>query len=157
MDSYRVLQKLFDRKSLLDLLIQVEKFLDSMNLYAYANWFKGEIVEGPQLSRYWISLGIKYPRSQMPDPDGAKVLSKVGVKVKYHKTVEKVPVTIKEPEDYREGSRKPKLESVPVWIVRIKVPRKFIDEVDLEDLQIYDDEVDIEDITDAKDKGLNEQ
>ncbi len=38
-----------NRQSALDVLMDVERVLDNQNIYTYANWIDGEIVEGRQV------------------------------------------------------------------------------------------------------------
>lgn len=153
-DNIPALKRLFKQKSLLEIAIQVEKFLDSMNVFVYPNWFDGELVVGPNLQRYWVTVSFKYDYEKMPDPRAAKILAKVGVRCKYIKETEQVPVEVKTQADYRPGINKPKLENKDVWLVELKIPRRFLDEDSLDDLETIDDEVDVDDIGDAVDDGL---
>ena len=45
-------------KTVLDVLMEFENMLDTVNLYAFKNWKFGEIVEGPRLSRYWVTCTL---------------------------------------------------------------------------------------------------
>lgn len=155
LDKIKNIKKLFDQKSLLDTAIEIEKFLDFMNLYVYPNWFKGEVVDGPNVSRYWVSLTLQYDYKDMPDPMGARVLHDVGVKVDFREGTEMDPVDVKSPDDFRPNSKKPKLKPKKVWLVDISVPRKFIDEIDYSDLEDdVEDKVDAGDVSDAVDDGM---
>ena len=68
------IKKISETNTLLDMLLEVEKVLDSCDLYAYANWKKGEVLEGPTLERHWVNVKLLYPYNDMPDPEGAKRL-----------------------------------------------------------------------------------
>lgn len=151
------LKKLFDQKSLLDTAIEMEKFLDFLNIYVYPNWDLGEIVDGPNVSRYWVSMVLRYDFKKMPDPMGARVLHDVGVKVDFKEATEMNPVEVETPDDFRPNSKKPKLKPEKVWHVEIKIPRKFIDEIDYSDLESIDDEVDVDDVSDAVDSGISDR
>ena len=60
-----------DKKRLIDELTEkFEGVLDSLDLYAFKNWDKGEVLEGPNVSRHFIEVTLMYPHKQMPDPDG---------------------------------------------------------------------------------------
>lgn len=155
-DTIKNTQKLFKQKSLLDVALEVEKFLDFMNLYVFPHWQEGELVQGPDISRYWITIVLRYDFNQMPDPMGARVLHDVGVKCEYNKDVVMVPVDIKTPNDFRPGSKKPKLVPKQIWHVELKIPRRFIDEIDYNDLEDLDDEVDIDAVSDATDQSMQE-
>jgi len=156
-DNVKNIQKLFNQKSLLDIAIEVEKFLDYMNIYVYPNWREGEIVDGPNVGRYFITTTLKYDYEKMPDPMGARILHDIGVKVKYTKDVEMDPIKVKSPNDFRPNSKKPKLMPKKIWYIEIKIPRRFIDEIDYTELEDMDDEIDVQDVQDATDSGLANQ
>src|SRR5579863_3903911 len=94
-DAVRNIEKLFKQKTLLDVAIEVEKFLDFMNIYVYPNWFEGELVDGPIVSRYWVTITLRYEYKKMPDPMAARIMHDVGVLVNYKKDVIMEPIKIK--------------------------------------------------------------
>ena len=49
------LKKIFDNDTVIDVLLDWEEVLDQLDIYAYKNWFKGEVVDGHHQSRYWIT------------------------------------------------------------------------------------------------------
>ena len=53
--------KVHKSASLLDILIEFDQFLDDLNVYSYQNWFDGEVVDGPHLTRYWCEISLMYP------------------------------------------------------------------------------------------------
>jgi len=155
LDPVDVVRRLNDNSNLLDIIIEMEDFLDSLDLYAFQNWIDGEIVSGPVVSRYWCSLTLKYPYSKMPDPKGGMRLVEHDVKVTYQQSTELSPISIESPDDYREGIRKPKFEQTKIWLITINIPRRFIDEIINQSIEAYDDEVELEDVQDAEDEGLD--
>jgi hypothetical protein len=129
------IKKISETNTLLDMLLEVEKVLDSCDLYAYANWKKGEVLEGPTLERHWINVKLLYPYNDMPDPDGAKRLIARQCLVDYKKDTLLTPVDIKSFDDVEvevrpDGSThyKTRTKSEPVWVVELKIPRKYVDE-----------------------------
>lgn len=154
----QLFKRLSDSDSLTDVLIQMEDFMDSLDLYVFKNWFEGEIVDGPEIRRYWVSMTLKYAYEEMPDPAGAERLMRHGVKVSYRKAKEKEPVEVKTPEDL-EPNNKPKMETKDTWLVIIQIPRRFIEELDDSDLEMHvDDEmVDVEDVSDARDENIDDE
>jgi hypothetical protein len=48
------IKKISDTNTLLDMLLEFEGVLDNLELYAYKNWNKGEVVSGPKLGRFFI-------------------------------------------------------------------------------------------------------
>lgn len=150
-------KRLTDSNSLTDVLIQMEDFMDSLDIYVFKNWFEGEIVDGPEIRRYWVAMTLKYAYEEMPDPAGAERLMRHGVKVSYRKAKEEEAVEIKSPDDLQ-PNRKPKMVEKDVWLVGIQIPRRFIEELDDSDLEMYvDDEiVDVEDVSDARDENIDD-
>jgi hypothetical protein len=161
------IKRLSDSASLTDILIQIEDWLDSLDIYVFKNWFDGQVVDGPIIERHWVSIILKYDYKTMPDPEGAIRMLKYGALVKYRKSKEEDTENHKEQDinqlnnqlqngqaDIQTGditSSKPQLKDV--WLVEIKIPRHFIDE--LEELEGIDtDDVDPEHISSAQDSDL---
>ena len=122
--------------TLLDMLMEFEKTLDELNLFAFKNWRKGEILEGPQLNRHRASIQLMFMAEDMPDPDAVKRLLARDMLVKYKKDTLIRPVKVKTYDDVEVdmkpdgGTRyKAKTTSHPVWIVQLDVPRKYIDKL----------------------------
>lgn len=157
-DAVRNLQRLFTQKSILDIALEVIGLLDMMEIFVYAHWIDGEIVDGPNVSRYWVKLTLKYPYKKMPDPMGARVLHDIGVKVNYKKDITMEPIKINSPADFRPQSKKPKLLPDPCWYIELKIPRRFIDEIDYNDIDQYDEDeqdgINMKDVVKATDQGL---
>lgn len=158
-----LLKKLNDSTSLTDVLIQMEDFLDSLDLYVFKNWIKGELVEGPDVKRYWVSIKLRYDYEDMPDPAGGMRLLKHGAKVKFQQTTEKVMA----PKDKEQanadaivsprGTTNPEQEVTEKksWLVDVMIPRRFIEELDDGDLDNHSDEVDSEAVSDARDEDID--
>lgn len=129
------IKKISETNTLLDMLLEVEKVLDSCDLYAYANWKKGEVLEGPTLERHWVNVKLLYPYKDMPDPEGAKRLIARQCMVEFKKDTLLAPVRVKTFDDVEvevrpDGSTryKTRTESTPVWVVELKIPRRYVDE-----------------------------
>ena len=84
-DAVENVNRINGNETLLDMLLEFEKVLDDVGVYAYKNWMLGEVVEGPLLERYWFNVTLMYPRKEMPDPDAMRRLDKYGCKVEYVK------------------------------------------------------------------------
>lgn len=151
------LEKLNDSPHLLDILIQMEDVLDSLDLYVFANWMKGELVEGPIVRRYWFDITLRYDKDRLPDPRGALRLLKHGIRVDYNK------VRLGKRDDVEEGDEQPSPESTETeshfthWEVKISVPKRLVSDMNAAELDFYDDEIDIEDVQDAQDSGMTDQ
>ena len=67
-----------------------------------------------------------WPREKMPDPMGGKRLTDFGCKVFYKKDVYIFPRKILQQNDIRPGTKKGKLDQMPIWIVQIRMPKELI-------------------------------
>ena len=163
-DSEGTIERIYDQDSLLDILIEFEAVFDSLDLYVFDNWIDGEIVSGPHLERYWIKVILKYPYEKMPDPDGAVRLLKHGAQVGYKKIKEERPVDITKisPNErskyYVNGKRKKEIKEA--WLIYVKMPRRFIEDMDIGIVDMDDEEdvtADLSVAQDAEDEGLEDE
>jgi hypothetical protein len=149
-------------------LLDFERVLDESDLYAYQNWELGELVDGPNIKRYTVSCIFMYPLKLMPNPKGAKRLLSVGCNIKFKKTTIKVPVKIKDSDDYKPGTHYPKMVEKEVWLIYIEMPKDLMNDIrqgsidlagqtiDLEDLDSsYEDDLDKESSQSDEDKMMN--
>ena len=148
--SEDVVKRITDSEDLLSIAIDIEQYFDSNNLYAFANWIDGEIVGGPFVKRYWVKVVLKFPYNKMPNPDGGLRLLKHGTKIRYDIKFEERPIEIKGPNDYQPGIKKAKTKKHKVWIITVLIPRRFVQNLDSEVMDTYDDEVDVNTVDDAK-------
>ena len=95
------LDGIIDSTNSLNVLIEFEEVLDNLHIYSYKNWEYGEVIAGPDVSRYWITVTLMYPKNLMPDPDAALRLIKHGAKVYYKKDELIEPVKITSPGFFR--------------------------------------------------------
>lgn len=106
-----------------------ERVLDQLDLYVYANWEEGELLDGPKISRHFITCKFMWDRANMPDPMGGKRLVDYDCKIGYSKTSIIVPRKIAKPEDVRPGTKKGKLDRKKIWVVEIQMPKKLIADI----------------------------
>lgn len=152
-----LIKRLVDNESLIDLLIDVEDYLDSNNIYAFANWIHGEVIAGPYVKKYWVNVTFKWPHEKMPDPRGARRLLAQGTRIEFEKSTENESVEVKSPSDYQPGTKKPRIRKVPIWVVKMSIPRRFVSNVDDEVLDLYDEDVDSDTLETAKPEELDAQ
>lgn len=165
-DSYEFLRKLEGSQTLLNVLMAFEDYLDSMDIYAFKNWFGGEVIEGPIIERYWVTIALKYEREEMPDPQGGMRILKSGGKIKFIKAQQELfledDTDIVSSVDNQTSSRahkNAKPEYKDIWVVIIRLPRRFVEDVidaDLEEFEEYLDMSDLDDVSDARDKGITQ-
>src|SRR5574343_2090353 len=143
--------------STLDILLDFERVLDEMNLYAFENWKQGELVQGPIVSKYRVECKFMWPLKKMPDPSGGKRLIPYGIKISYEKSKLEYPITVTTPDEYRPGTKLPKLVKTPIWIVTINMPKALIKDITKGSVEIMDQEIDLEDIDQAYEENLNNE
>lgn len=136
-------------------LLDFERVLDQADLYAFKNWIKGELVQGPNIGRYSVSCVFMWPRKLMPDPRGAMRLVKMGCKVEIGKSKIKVPVVVKNYDDFVPGTRYPKMMEKSVWFVKITVPIELMDDIKEGSIELAGQTIDLADIEDAYDDDLD--
>lgn len=131
-----------NQKNMLGILMEIERTIDETGLYSYLNWDKGELVDGPRISKYWVTTKWMYLGEQMPDPRGTLRLQKIGCKVDMNEDTFKKPVKIYHTTDWEDPiSKKAKLDDVPVWIVTIMMPSRYIDMYDVDYTDSPEDEL----------------
>lgn len=129
------IKRVSETNTLLDMLLEFEKTLEDIDVYAYRNWDLGEVLEGPDMSRHYITVKLMYKLDEMPDPAGAKRLMQKDCLVKYRKDTLISPIKVKTFDDVETDIRadgsvrhKAKTKSEPVWVVEVKMPRRYVDE-----------------------------
>lgn len=123
------IQTLSENTGGFEVLKDFERVLDELDIYVFKNWEEGELCEGPVVNRYSVKCSFMWEAKEMPDPQGGKRLLDYGCKVVYKKTKVLVPRKIKDPSDYRPGTKKGKIDPHPVWIVSIDMPKKLMQDV----------------------------
>jgi hypothetical protein len=130
-DVIKNLQTLSENNSAFKVLKDFERVLDELDIYVFKNWEDGELISGPDVSRYSVTCTFMWERNEMPDPQGGKRLNEYGCKVIYNKEKILVPRKIKDPSDYRPGTKKGKIDAHPVWLVKIEMPKKLMQDVSI--------------------------
>lgn len=136
-------------------LLDFERVLDEADVYAFKNWGHGELVQGPDVGRYTAKCVFMWPYKLMPDPRGAIRLHKVGCKVTFGKAEIKVPVEVKDYDDFNPGTRYPKMVERKVWYVQIVIPIDLMDDIKEGSIDLADQTIDLSEIEDAYDDDLD--
>ena len=129
MDIIKNVESIYDSNTAFNILKDFEKVLDELDLYVYANWEDGEVCEGPNIERHWVTCSFMWDKGNMPDPMGGKRLLDYDCKVRYKKDSLIVARKITKPDDIRPGTKKGKLDRKPIWIVEIQMPKKLISDI----------------------------
>jgi hypothetical protein len=128
-DVIKNLQTLSENNSAFKVLKDFERVIDELDLYVFKNWEDGEIIIGPDVNRYDVKVTLMWPRGKMPDPKGGKRLVDYGCRVVFNKEDILIPRKIKDPGDFRPGTKKGKIDSHPIWTVEITMPKKLMQDV----------------------------
>jgi hypothetical protein len=139
----------------INLLLDFERVLDEADLYAFKNWELGELVAGPTAKKYTVSCIFMYPEKLMPDPRGGKRLLGLNCVIKFKKTKIKVPVQIKSPEDYKDGTHYPKHIERTVWLVYIEMPKELMNDIREGSIDLADQTIDLEELDNAYEEDLD--
>lgn len=137
-------------------LLDFERVLAELDLYAFANWKDGELIEGPVNEKYFVTCKFMWPEELMPDPRGGKRLLGYDCTVTYQKTKFKTTVTVEKPEDFEDGTKMPKMATSPVWVVSITMPRKLLSDIKQSVMDIETDAFNADEIEFAYDTGEDE-
>ena len=125
-DIIKAVENVYDNDTAFTILKDFERVLDQLDLYVYDNWENGELVSGPEITRHFITCSFMWPREEMPDPMGGKRLTDYGCKVFFKKDVYIYPRKVLKQDDFRPGTKKGKLDQMPVWIVQVRMPKELI-------------------------------
>jgi len=155
-DIIKNTKTIYMSESSLETMMDIERVMDSLDMYAFKNWKKGELVEGPIRKKHWVEATFMWPKKVMPDPDGAKRLLGYNAIVTYEQSKLSTPVKIEGYDDFRPGTKKAKLREDPVWLVKVKLPVELIKEFKDGYLDIEGSEIDLQEIDDAYEEGLDQ-
>jgi len=147
-------KQIYGSRNFLEQLMDFERVLDSLNLYVFKNWIRGELVQGPTVSKYWVSCKFMYPKKMMPDPRGGKKLLAYGCKVNFAKDILETPIEIETPSDFAPGTKYPKMVKRSVWIVEIIMPKHLMSEIERGSVDLEDEVIDMEDLQKADEQDL---
>jgi hypothetical protein len=136
-------------------LLDFERVMDEADIYAFKNWIVGELVDGPVVGRYTCKCVFMWPYKLMPNPKGALRLTNIGCKVTYGKGEIKVPVEVKDYEDFVPGTQYPKMTKRKVWFVEVVIPCELMDVIKEGSIDLADQTIDLSEIEDAYDEDLD--
>ena len=138
-------------------LLDFERVIDELDIYAFKNWELGELVEGPDVGKYKVKCIFMWPEKLMPDPRGARRLLPFDCDVRFKKTTMKVPVKIEDPSDYRPGTHKAKIMEQKIWLVEISIPKALMSDIRTGSVELEDQDIDLADLDDAYEQDLDKE
>jgi len=138
-------------------LLDFERVLDESDLYAFKNWILGELVEGPNTTKYSVACIFMYPEKLMPNPKGGKRLTHLGCRIHFKKTTIKVPIKLESSEDFKPGTHYPKMVDKSVWLVRIEIPRELMNDIREGSIDLAGQTLDLDELDDAYEDDLDKE
>jgi len=138
-------------------LLDFERVIDELDIYAFKNWEIGELVEGPDVGKYKVKCTFMWPAKLMPDPRGARRLLPFDCDVRFKKTTMKVPVKIEDPSDYRPGTHKAKIMEQKIWLVEISIPKALMSDIRTGSVELEDQDIDLADLDSAYEQDLDKE
>jgi hypothetical protein len=141
----------------LSTLLDYERVLDELDIYAFKNWDLGELVAGPDIGKYKVGCIFMWPGELMPDPRGARRLLPFDCDVRFKKTKIKVPMKILKPDDFRPGTHVARLTEKPIWLVEIVMPKHLMNDIKTGSIELEDQTVDLEELDQAYEQDLDQE
>jgi hypothetical protein len=138
-------------------LLDFERVLDELDLYAFKNWGIGELVAGPDIGKYRVTCIFMWPEKLMPDPRGARRLLPFDCEVRFKKTQMQVPMKIEDPSDFRPGTHKARLIEKKIWLVEITMPNALMSDIRTGSVELEDQDIDLEDLDTAYEQDLDQE
>ncbi len=138
-------------------LLDFERVLDELDIYAFRNWEIGELVSGPDITKYRVGCIFMWPLKLMPDPRGARRLLPFDCDVNYKRQKIKIPIRITDPSDYKPGTKKAKIVEKEVWLVEIVMPKSLMSEIRTGSIEMEDQDIDLEELDQAYEQDLDKE
>lgn len=152
-----VIKDIYMSEGSMSVLLDFERVLDDLDIYAYRNWYYGELVDGPDIGRYRTSCVFMWPYDLMPDPSAARRLAALDCQVKYKQTKIKIPRKITNPGDFQPGTHIAKMEEEPVWLVKITMPKALMNDIRTGSLELETQNIDLADLDDSYEEDLDKE
>lgn len=150
-------KEIYMSDSSLNTLLDFERVIDELDVYAFENWKKGELVEGPTYEKYFVTCTFMWPYKKMPDPRGGERLLKYGCDVFYQVDELHFPVKVEKPDDFKQGTKMPKMAKTPIWLVRVVMPKQLMQEIHQGAIELEAGTIDAEDIEQSYEQGLDDK
>lgn len=143
---YRNTKNLDDDASLMDIAMECAYFLEQIGALAYQNWNKGEIVNGPIVTRFYSTVSLMFSCKALPDITVLDRLKSMDCKVSHETDTYRRVVTYKENPD--SDNYMQKVVDHKVWVVTIKIPNRYLaldgnTIMDIDGDDVYYDDIEI--------------
>jgi hypothetical protein len=87
---------------------------------------------------------------------GAKRLLNLGCKLKFKKTKIRVPIEVKDYDDFNPGTRYPKMIDREIWLVMIEMPKELMNEIRDGSVDLEGQTLDLQELDDSYDEDLEQ-
>jgi len=146
-------KEIYMTDSSLESLMDFERVLDELDVYAFANWKLGELVVGPVYEKYFITCTFMWPHKKMPDPSGGERLLNYDCEVTYQRSILESSVEVKDQGDFEPGGKMPKMKKTSIWLVSITMPKELMRDIKQGSLELEGTTIDLGDIDQAYEEG----
>lgn len=151
------IREIYMSEGSLTTLLDFERVLDEVDIYAFKNWEIGELVDGPEIGKYRVTCTFMWPLTMMPDPRGGRRLLAFDCEVEYQRKEIKIPIKITDPSDYRPGTHKAKLMTRDVWLVTITMPKALMNDIRTGSIEMEDQDIDLDELDQAYEQDLDKE
>lgn len=128
-DIIKNIEHVYDSNNSLNILKDFERVIDELDTYVYDNWIDGELIVGPNETRYFVECVFMWPYDKMPEPRGGMALVDYGCRVQFGQDKLAKVRKIEKPDDIRPGTKKGKIDLEDVWLVKIAMPKKLMHDI----------------------------
>lgn len=111
--------------NLLDVAMECAYFMEQIGVLGYRNWDKGEIVNGPHVSRFFSTISLMFSAQSLPDITVIDRLKNMDCKISHETDTYRRVVTYKEGNQTTDPMSQ-KVVDHKVWIVTIKIPNRYL-------------------------------
>jgi hypothetical protein len=114
----------------MDILLDIESVLSNLDLYTFKYWFDSEVVDGPVVGKYLITIKLLFNNECKPEKISCELLAKHGIKVLIQPYKKKVN----------------KEETKNFWLVTLSIPKRIIEVKTTRDMEDMLLDIEMEDI-----------
>ena len=151
------IKEIYMSDSSLSTLLDFERVIDELDVYAFENWKLGELVEGPIYEKYFVTCTFMRPYKKMPNPRGGEQLLNYNCEVKFKKDKLEFPVKPKSPDDFKPGTKMAKKKQTTIWLVSITIPKKLMKDIQQGSIELENEKLDLEDLEQAYEEGVDKE
>lgn len=143
---YRNTKNVDGDESILDVAMECAFFLEQIGALGYRNWDKGEIINGPHVSRFFSTITLMFSASALPDGTVLDRLKNMKCRVSHETDIYRRVITYREDNDT--SNYKQEVVDHKVWNVTIKIPNRYLaldgnTVMNIDDEDIYYDDIEV--------------